>query len=99
MRSAWVMPLVTAALVAPSAAHAATPGKLTVHSAKGRAALFHGTVERDGRRIKRIPECRKVSCDHVRLRVKLPHGVWRKRAGGVHVAIRFVDGGPEDNLQ
>jgi hypothetical protein len=87
----------------PASATAATPRRIVVDSTAGqpnagRSELWSGTVNREGRRIPRIPECRAVSCDHLRLRVALPHDVWQRRAGGVHVAIRFVNGTPDDNL-
>jgi hypothetical protein len=95
MRTAWV---VTAGLLlTPAPALAATPSKLVVHGAK--AVTWYGTVKRSGPRIRAVPECRKVSCDRLRLRVKLGRHAWRQRPGGVHVAIRFVDGGPADILQ
>jgi hypothetical protein len=95
MRIAWAL---LALLLLPASARAATPDKLVVDSAKGRAAQWHGAVKRDGPRIKAVPECRKVSCDRLRLRVKLPRHAWATRPGGVHVAIRFIGGTPDDNL-
>ena len=80
-----------------------SPPKLVVDSAAGQpdAGLpdtWSGTLRSDGPRAGAVPECRTVSCDHLRLKVKLPRDVWVRRPGGVHVAIRFVDGTPDDNL-
>ncbi|MGH2897126.1 MAG: lysyl oxidase family protein [Solirubrobacteraceae bacterium] len=93
------------AVLAANAADAvaATPSKLAVTSTAGQPdaglpSLWSGTVLSDGPRIRRIPECRRVSCDHVRLRVTLPPKLWKQRPGGVHVALRFIDGTPDDNL-
>jgi lysyl oxidase len=84
-------------LLAPGAASAASH-KLVVDSAGG-PALFSGTLASGAARIARVPECRMVSCDAYKLKVKLPQGLWDRRSGGVHVAIRFIAGTPDDNLQ
>src|SRR4051794_28315019 len=99
-----VVLLVTLVLLAPGVARAAAPPKLVVDSTSGlpdagRPALFHGTLRADGARIKRVAECRKVSCAHYQLKIQLPHDIWEHRTGGVHVALRFIDGTPDDNLQ
>src|SRR4051812_32673006 len=98
----------TAALLVPLALAAAATTvagdrMLVLESTSGQPnaglpRLWSGTVNRDGPRIPKIRECRDVACEHVRLHLKLPHDVWSKRQGGVQVAIRFVDGTPDDNL-
>jgi hypothetical protein len=99
------MALVLAALMwlVPGVASAAQPAKIVVDSTTGQPGaglprFWTGTVYSDGPRIQRIPECRLVSCDHLRVRVKLPKHLWQQRSGGVQVAIRFIDGTPDDNL-
>src|SRR3954453_15173383 len=91
------------ALLIPAAASAAPPAKIVVDSTgglpdAGRPALFDGTLRADEARIPRVPECRTVACHALKLKVKLPHDVWDKRSGGVHVALRFIAGTPDDNL-
>src|SRR4051812_40324463 len=93
--------LLPLALVAPATTVAGAP-KIVLESTSGQPnagvpRLWSGVVRRDGPRSPEVPECRAVSCEHVRLQVKLPHDVWN-RPGGVQVAIRFVDGTPDDNL-
>src|SRR5438552_1665428 len=85
-------------LLAPGAAWA-TSHKLVVESTGGQPVLFSGTLRSDEARIPRVPECRTVSCDAYKLKVKLPHDVWERRPGGVHVALRFIAGTPDDNLR
>ena len=96
------MILSTPALLPPLAA-AAPSVKLVVNSTDGQPnagepRLWTGTIFRDGPRIPDIPECQTVSCEHVQVRVNLPSKIWQARPGGVHVAIRFINGTPDDNL-
>src|SRR4051794_21006590 len=77
---------------------AASAPKVVVDQPGGAAELWSGVVVSDGPRVRNVPECRTVACDTIRLKVKLPHDVWGQRPGGVHVAIRFIDGTPDDNL-
>jgi hypothetical protein len=95
--------LLSAMLLAAGTGVAASPSKIVVSSTggqpdAGKPRLWNGTVYSDGPRIPRIPECRFVSCDRLRLKVKLPRHVWDRRPGGVQVAIRFINGTPDDNL-
>ena len=64
----------------------------------GEPELWAGTVLRDGPRAREVPECRDVSCDRIRVRVKVPDDLWRRNPGGLLVAIRFITGTPDDNL-
>lgn len=64
----------------------------------GLPARWSGTLLSDGPRAPAVAECRLVSCDHLRLKVTVPQSLWKRRPGGVHVAIRFVEGTPDDNL-
>ena len=82
---------------------AAEPSKIVVDSTDGQPnaglpEFWTGTVYRDGPRIPAIPECRMVSCDRLQLQVKLPNNIWHRRPGGVQIAIRFINGTPDDNL-
>lgn len=95
--------LAALALLTAATAAAATPATVTLTSTDGQPdaglpVLWSGTVLSDGPRIPAVAECRLVSCDHLRLRVTVPQSLWKRRPGGVHVAIRFVDGTPDDNL-
>ena len=98
--------LTLAALIAglaPRITFAASPQKIVVDSTDGQPnaglpQFWTGTVYRDGPRVPRIRECRTVSCDHLLLKVKLPSDVWEQRPGSVQVAIRFINGTPDDNL-
>ncbi len=98
-----VVAVLVLAACLPSVAAAAPTPKLVLESAQGQPdagvpELWTGTIRSDGPRIPAVPECRTVSCEHLRLKVKLPKDVWNRRPGGVHVAIRFVDGTPDDIL-
>ena len=64
----------------------------------GKPELWSGTVRRDGPRAPEVPECVAVSCDRIQVKIDLPHLLWRVRSGGVQIAIRFIDGTPDDNL-
>jgi Lysyl oxidase len=64
----------------------------------GEPALWTGRVLRDGPHAREVPQCRHVSCDRVQVKVKLPEHVWRRRAGGLQIAIRFINGTPDDSL-
>src|SRR3954464_12138109 len=90
-------------MLVPGSALAAAPPKLVVDSAHGqpdagKPALWTGTVLSDGARIRNVPECRTVACGHLKLQVKLPRHLFGDKPGGVHVAIRFIEGTPDDNL-
>jgi hypothetical protein len=90
-------------MLVPGSALAAAPPRVVVDSTHGQPnagqpRLWTGTVLRDGPRIRKVPECRTVSCDHLKLKVRLPHDLFRDKPGGVHVAIRFINGTPDDNL-
>jgi hypothetical protein len=95
MRFALLM--LSLALLAPGAAQAAGR-KLVVDSAAG-PELFSGTLRSDEARLPRVPECRQAACDAYKLKIKLPRDTWERRSGGVQVAIRFIAGAPDDNLQ
>ncbi len=103
-RALAVAAALLAALALPAAPAAAAPApKVVVDSAgglpdAGRPGLWTGAVERDGPRIAGIPECEAVSCERVKVKVKLAHDVWRERSGGLLVAIRFTDPTPDDSL-
>lgn len=95
--------IVSASTLVPPFAAAAPTLKLVVDSTDGQPnagepALWTGTIFRDGTRIPDVEECRTVSCEHVQVRVKLPARTWQTRSGGVHFAIRFINGTPDDNL-
>lgn len=64
----------------------------------GKPELWAGTVLRDGPRAPEVPECVAVSCQRVQVKIDLPNLLWRIRPGGVHIAIRFINGTPDDNL-
>lgn len=98
--AALLVPLV---LVIPTMTMAASPSKITVESTDGQPnaglpSLWSGTIHRDGPRIHSVPECREFSCEHVKVKVKLPSGLWDTRPGGLQVAIRFIEGTPDDSL-
>src|SRR3954467_15966717 len=95
MRTAWAVSAVL--LATPAPALAAAPSKLVVHGA--RAVEWHGTVRSGGTRIPAGAECRQVSCDHLKLRVRLGPPPRAPPGGGVAGAIRFISGTPDDNLQ
>lgn len=94
--------LVLAPARAASAAPAAHP-RLVVDSIAGqplagKPELWSGTVRRDGPRAAEVPECVAVSCDRIQIKVDLPRLLWQIRPGGVQVAVRFINGTPDDNL-
>lgn len=60
--------------------------------------FWTGTVYANQMRIPDVPECRNVSCDHLLLKLELPINPWREQAGGLQIAIRFINGTPDDNL-
>ncbi len=105
MRTTPVALVVVVALgsaVAPAAA-AGPPLKLLVESSDGlpdagQPTLWTGTMLRDGPRIPDVPECAAVSCQRIKVQVKLPAKLWRQRPGGLQIAIRFITGTPDDNL-
>jgi len=97
MRAGLLLTVSLLLSVAGTAAAASAP-KVVVDQPGGAAELWSGAVLSDGPRVRNVPECQTVACDAIRLKVKLPHDVWEERSGGVHVAIRFVDGTPDDNL-
>jgi hypothetical protein len=95
--------ILAASVLLPAPAAAAPSVKLVVDSTAGQPnagepELWAGTIFRDGPRIPDIPECQTVSCEHVQVRVNLPSKIWQARPGGVHFAIRFINGTPDDNL-
>ena len=97
--------LLTLALVSARSASAAPAAgtRLVVDSIggqphAGKPELWTGTVLRDGPRAPEVPECIAVSCDRVQVKVDLPELLWRIRSGGVQIAIRFINGTPDDNL-
>jgi hypothetical protein len=98
--------LIAAAILMVSALPASAtnrPTRIVVDSTHGqpnagKPELWAGTVLREGPRAPEVPECEHVSCDRIQVRVKLPHDLWRRRHGGVHIAIRFINGTPDDNL-
>jgi Lysyl oxidase len=90
-------------LFAPGDAVAEPRTRIVVNSTDGQPnagepGLWTGTVFRDGPRAREVPECRNVSCDRIRVTVKLPADLWRRHPGGLLVAIRFIAGTPDDNL-
>ena len=97
--------LLTLALVSARSASAAPAAgtRLVVDSIggqphAGKPELWTGTVLRDGPRAPEVPECIAVSCDRIQVKVDLPEFLWRIRSGGVQIAIRFINGTPDDNL-
>jgi hypothetical protein len=58
----------------------------------GPARFWTGSVPRSGAPIPAVPECAESSCDHVKVKVKLPSGIWQRRAGGLEVSIRWRGG-------
>jgi hypothetical protein len=95
--------IVCAGLSSHAVSFAAGPSKLVVSSTSGQPdaglpSLWSGTILRDGPRIPAVPECQTVGCERIKVQVKLPAGLWSSRPGGVHFAIRFIDGTPDDNL-
>ena len=90
-------------LLLPATGAAASRTKIVVDSTDGQPnagepELWTGTVLRDGPRAREVPECRHVSCDRIQVKVKLPEHLWRQHQGGLQVAIRFLNGAPDDNL-
>lgn len=61
-----------------------------------RSVAWHGSVGRDDRRARDVPECR-LGCDRVEVVVRLPARL-RDRPGGVEVAIRTVGATVDDSL-
>ena len=86
-----------AALIIPQVATAATPSTVTL-SSDSQVSYWSGTVTSGGPRRPEVPECTNVSCDKFKLNISLPGSVLAK-SGGVQVAIRFINGTPDDNLQ
>jgi hypothetical protein len=98
--AALVLPLL---LLTQGTAVAASPSKIVARSIGGEPnaglpQFWTGTVYSDDMRIPDVRECRKVSCDHLLLKVDLPANLWRQRPGGLQIAIRFINGTPDDNL-
>jgi hypothetical protein len=82
---------------------AASPSKIMVSSTGGQPdaglpQFWTGTVYSAGMRIPDVPDCQNVSCDHLLLKLNLPSNVWQVRPGGLQIAIRFINGTPDDNL-
>jgi hypothetical protein len=97
--------LLTLALVSARSASAApaTGTRVVVDSIggqphAGKPELWTGTVLREGPRAPEVPECVAVSCDRIQVKIDLPQLLWRLRPGGVQIAIRFINGTPDDNL-
>ncbi len=74
-------------VVPPAAQAHGGPTKVVVKS-DGPASFWDGVVSDGGPSIRRIPECRTVNCDHIKVKVKLPKNTW-KRPGGLQLAIRW----------
>ena len=82
---------------------AASPSTIVVSSIGGEPnagmpQFWTGTVYANQMRIPDVPECRNASCDHLLLKLQLPINLWRQRPGGLQIAIRFINGTPDDNL-
>jgi hypothetical protein len=78
-------------LVNPGVATAATPAEFTVDS-DGPAKFWTGDVPQSGATIPSVPECAASSCDHAKIKVKLPNQIWQLRPGGLEFSIRWQGG-------
>ncbi len=85
------------ALLNPQIASAANPHNVTL-SNDHQIRLWAGTVNSDGPHLPNYPECVSVSCDKLKLEINLPQNILEK-SGNVVVAIRYINGTPDDNLQ
>jgi hypothetical protein len=85
------------ALLSPQITSAAIPHNLSL-SDDQQVKTWTGTVDSDGPRHPNFPECVSVSCDKLKLDINLPNRVLHKN-GNVVVAIRFINGTPDDSLQ
>jgi Lysyl oxidase len=72
------------------AAIAASPAEFTVDS-DGPAKFWTGDVPQSGATIPTVPECAASSCDHAKIKVKLPNQIWQ-RPGGLEISIRWQGG-------
>src|SRR5439155_20760533 len=75
-------------LVSPDAAVGAAPSEITVDS-DGPARFWTGDVAQNGATIPSVPECASSSCDHAKVKVKLPTQIWQRKPGGLEVSIRW----------
>jgi hypothetical protein len=103
MKLQKIIVVVALCLMAVQFSVAATLSQLTVTSTDGQPnaglpQFWTGTVFSNGPRIRDVPECRNFSCNHVLLKVSLPADLWQRRPGGLQIAIRFINGTPDDNL-
>jgi hypothetical protein len=100
LRSAWRLLAVLALSLAPAIpqmASAASPHNVTLGN-DHQVRTWTGTVDSDGPRHPNFPECVSVSCDKLALDINLPNSTLHKD-GNVVVAIRFINGTPDDSLQ
>jgi hypothetical protein len=74
------------AIAVPQAAQAAM--KVAVQD-DGPAKFWTGKVRSNGPGTPGVPDCQNVHCDKVDVTVMLPSDIWRKRPGGVQIAIRW----------
>ncbi|HEX2357952.1 MAG TPA: hypothetical protein VHI50_16040 [Micromonosporaceae bacterium] len=79
---------VVGAIAAPQAAQAVGATKVAVQN-DGPANFWEGKVRNNGPATPGIPECQTVHCHKAELKVDLPSDTWRRRPGGVQVAIRW----------
>lgn len=87
-RQAVTMLLALSFIVSAPVASAASPAIFTVDS--DLVKFWTGSVDRNGPNAD-VPECQSVSCDHVKVKVKLPTNVW-SQPGGLEVSIRWQGG-------
>jgi hypothetical protein len=83
--------LILPAVMLQGSAAAGGKAEITV-SSDGPAEFWTGDVPRHGVAIPSIPECAVDSCDHTKIKVKLPKNIWRQRAGGLEISIRWQGG-------
>lgn len=88
--AATLLPALGLAAVS-GAATAASPAEFTVDS-DGPAKFWTGDVPQSGAPIPSVPECAVSSCDHAKIKVKLPNQIWQQRPGGLEISIRWLGG-------
>lgn len=96
-RSSFAIGLALSAALSASAVGAPTPADDALRSTS-KAVLWSGAVTASAEPSAEVAECAETPCDRFDLTVRLPNGVWKEKAGGVQVAIRW-SGSPGDNLR
>src|SRR5262245_28840194 len=86
--AAAALVLALSPLAGPGTAVAASPAEFTVDS-DGPAKFWTGDVPQSGATIPTVPECAADSCDHAKIKVKLPNQIWQARPGGLEISIRW----------